>query len=74
MKESVFRLCKLFFIILYVAHMCGFYYYLFIKLLSCANNIFAEFLAGYKDFNTWIYVNGLEGADWFDRYVNAIYY
>ena len=63
MKESVFKLCKLFFIILYVAHMCG-----------CANNIFAEFLTGYHDYNTWIYANGLQGANWFDRYVNAIYY
>ena len=48
MKEGVFRLCKLFFIILYVAHMCG-----------CADHIFAEFLANHMDFDTWIYANKL---------------
>ncbi len=61
---SIFELIKLMFTILYIAHLCGCFFYLVSKV---------EHSQGVTD--TWILTNDLyDPQDWFFVYVNCLYW
>ena len=61
--QYIFRLIKLFFYILYIAHVCGciWHFTAFLQIQNGSNQ-------------TWLNVSGLADSLWYSKYINSLYF